>query len=64
MIIYLINGLSSIILENRSPLKLLYQRKNNIDHLRVSGGVYFVQKKKFQYYINYKKISGGVYFGF
>ena len=43
---YLINRLPSIRLENKSPLEILYQRKINIDHLKVFGCVCFIYKKR------------------
>ena len=43
---YLINRLPSVRLKNKSPLEILYQRKINIDHLRVFGCVCFIYKKR------------------
>jgi hypothetical protein len=43
---YLINILPSIKLNNRSPLEILYQRKINLEHLRVFGCVAFVKIKR------------------
>lgn len=45
--IYLINRLSSVILNFKSPLKILYQEKNNISYLRVFGCICYVHKNKF-----------------
>jgi hypothetical protein len=41
-VIYLINRLPNIVLKNKSPLKILYQRKILIDHLRVFGCTCYV----------------------
>jgi transposase InsO family protein len=43
---YLINRLSSAMLEYKSPLELLYQRKIKINHLRVFGCTCFVHKQR------------------
>lgn len=43
---YLINRLSSVILENNSPLEILYQHKINIDHLKAFGCVVFLKIKR------------------
>lgn len=43
---YLINRLPSAKLENKNPLKILYERKINIDHLRTFDCVSFVKIKR------------------
>jgi hypothetical protein len=40
--IYLINRLPSVVLEYKSPLEILYQRKITIDHLKVFGCTCYV----------------------
>jgi hypothetical protein len=41
---YLINILPNVNLKFKSPLKILYGRKINIDHLRVFGCVCYVHQ--------------------
>ena len=43
---YLINRLPSTILQNKSPREIIFERKINIEHLRVFGCVVFVHKKR------------------
>jgi hypothetical protein len=43
---YLINRLPSVVLKNKSPLEIIYQRKINVNHLRVFGCTCFVHQNK------------------
>jgi hypothetical protein len=43
---YLINRIPSIKLDNKSSLEVLYQRKINLDHLKVFGCVAFIKIKR------------------
>ena len=43
---YLINRLPSTILNNKSPIEVIYKNKPNMDHLRVFGCVSYVHNIK------------------
>jgi hypothetical protein len=44
--VYLINQLSGLTLDNRSPLEVLNNRKMSIDHLRIFGCTAFIINKR------------------
>ena len=55
--IYLINRLPSANLEYKSPLEIIYQRKLNIDHLRVFGCTCYVHNNNMENKLDVKSIK-------
>jgi transposase InsO family protein len=44
--VYLINRVPSVVLDFKSPLEILYEKKINLDHLKKFGCTSFVQKNR------------------